>query len=250
MKFIFPLCLIFLQTDPAYSQNAVDSILGRVSQNLNSLKAIKYNNTRELNYSSENYHNTSKWTVYYDFQTTDTLVGFKYQIDDSTSKHVFNGTEKFDLDKKSKTIQVNANPDKNSISSLSALYNSILTLKNVLPLIIRDKNAIKAIMDTTINNILYSLVTINIGKRRIQNLGNGFDAMTTKSNFIYKIVIEKNSYLPLEVLQKNDANNDFIKTSFSNIEIGTNAPSEISWYYSTYVPCHLNGNWQHITKTR
>ncbi|HEV7349787.1 TlpA disulfide reductase family protein [Telluribacter sp.] len=240
MKFLIALSLLLLKCIIVYSQNIIssptkaDSILISVYEKLNSLKNIKYDNIRELNYSSENYHNTSKWTIYSDFQTADTIVGLKYQIEDSTSKQVFNGTEKFDLDKKAKTIQLNDNPNKNSFSSLSAFYNSIITLKNVLPLITGDKTAIKVVTDTTINNKVYSLVTINIGKRRIQNLGNGFDAMTTKSNFIYKIIIEKNNYLPFEVLQKNDVNNDFIKTSFSNIETDTNAPSEMSWYYSTY----------------
>jgi len=234
MKFIITLSLLFLQNGIVYSQNTIDSILGRVSQNLNHLKNIKYYNTRELNYSSENYHYISKWIVYYDFQSTDTITGFKYQIEDSTLKQIFNGTEKFDLDKKARTIQINDRPNKESFNSLSALYNSIITLKNILPLIINDKTATKAIVDTTLNNTSYILITINIGKRRIKNLGKGFDGMATKNNFIYKIILRKNSVLPFEVLQTNDVNNDFIKTSFTNIETNINAPSELSWYYSTY----------------
>jgi thiol-disulfide isomerase/thioredoxin len=234
MKFIIILSLLFLQNDIAYSQSTVDSILSRVSQNLDRLKNIKYYNTRELNYSSENYHYISKWTSYYDFQSTDTITGFKYQIEDSTLKQIFNGTEKFELDEKTKTIQINSSPDKKSFNGLSALYNSIITLKNVLPLIINDKTATKAFADTTINNISYILLTITMGKRRIQNLGKGFDAMATKSNLIYKIIIQKNSNFPVEVTQINDVNNDFIKTSFTNIETNITAPSELSWYYSTY----------------
>ena len=234
MKFIIILSLLFLQNDFLYSQNTVDSILSRVSQNLNCLKNIKYYNTRELNYPSENYHNISKWVAYYDFQSADTIIGFKYQIEDSTSKQVFNGTEKFDLNKKMRTIQINEDPNKQSLNNHSALYNSLITFKNVLPVLINDKSATKTIADTSINNTSHTLITINIGKRRIQNLGKGFDAMTTKSNFIYKIILKKDSNLPFEVLQINDMNNDFIKTSFTNIETNTSGPSELSWYYSTY----------------
>ena len=234
MKYIIILSLLFLKNDFIYSQNAVDSILGKAYQNLNGLKNLKYHNTRELNYSSENYHNISKWIAYYEFQRADTILGFKYQIEDSTSKQVFNGTEKFDLNKKMRTIQINNNPNKGSLDDHSALYNSLITLKNVLPLIINDNSATKTIADTTISNTSHTLITINIGKRRIQNLGKGFDAMTTKSNFIYKIILKKDSNLPFEVLQINDMNNDFIKTSFTNIETNTSGPSELSWYYSTY----------------
>ena len=234
------LSLLLLKIGFGYSQNAIsplekpNSILIKISQKLSSLKNIRYDNTRELNYSSENYRYISKWTGYYDFQSKDTINGFKYQIADSTSKQFFNGTEKFDLDTKLKTISIDDHPNKKTISELSALYNSIITLKNVLPLLILDKTATKYVNDTTINNTPYTVINVNIGKRRIQNLGFGFDTMKTKSNFIYKIIVAKNNYLPFAVLQTNDLNSDFIKTSFTSIETNTTSPSELSWYYSTY----------------
>ena len=234
MKYIIILSLLFLNNHFTYSQTSVDSLLGRVHKSLNSLKNLQYQNTRELNYSSENYRHISKWDVYHDFQKPDDRIGFKYQIEDSTSKQIFNGTEKFDLDKKIRTIKVDNNPDEGSLNNHSAFYNSLITLKNVLPLIINDKSAIKAIADTTINNLSFTSITVNIGKRRIQSLGKGFDAMATKSNFIYKIILEKESNLPFEVLQINDFNNDFIKTTFTNIKTNTSFPSDLSWYYSTY----------------
>ena len=210
-------------------------MLNKVSKELRSINSIKYDHTRELNYSSENYHNISKWAAYYDFQASDSLIGFKYQIDDSASKQIFNGTEKFDLDDNAKTIEVNDSPTKKSFGNLSALYNSMVTLRNILPLIINDESATKSISDTSVNNNLYNLITINIGKRRIQNFGEGFDLMKTRYNFIYKIIVDKNTFLPFEVLQANDINSDFIKTTFTGIHINSNPPSESSWYYSTYL---------------
>ncbi|MGI8581204.1 MAG: TlpA family protein disulfide reductase [Chitinophagaceae bacterium] len=234
------LTLLLLKIGFGYSQNTIsplekpNSILIKISQRLSGLKNIRYDNTRELNYSSENFHNISKWSGYYDFQSKDTMTGFKYQITDSTSKRFFNGTEKFDLDAKLKTISIDAHPNKETFSGLSALYNSIITLKNVLSLLILDKTATKFVNDTTINNTPYTVIKVNIGKRKIQNLGFGFYAMKTKSNFIYKIIVEKNNYLPFAVLQTNDLNSDFIKTSFTSIETNTTSPSELSWFYSNY----------------
>ena len=165
MKYIIILSLLVLKNDSIYSQISVDSILRRAYKNLNSLNTLQYHNTRELNYSSENYHHISKWDVYHDFQNPDAKIGFRYQIEDSTSKQVFNGTEKFDLDKKMKTIKVETDPDARSLNEPSAFYNSMITLRNVLPLIIEDQSATKAIADTTINNTNYTSITVNIGKR-------------------------------------------------------------------------------------
>lgn len=240
MKLCIVLSILLLKSSFGYSQNTIsaleksNSLLIKMYQKLSSLKNIKYNNTRELNYSSENYRAISKWSGYYDFQSKDTIIGFKYQIDDSTSQQFFNGTEKFDLNKIAKTISINEQPAKKTFNNLSVLYNSIITLKNVLPLLIGDNTVAKYVIDTTINNKPYTEIYVSIGKRRIQNLGFGFNAMTTRSNFIYKIIIEKNGDLPFEVLQTNDLNSDFIKTIFTNIETNTFNPSELSWYYSTY----------------
>lgn len=52
---------------------------------------------------------------------------------------------------------------------------------------------------------------------------------------IYQITIDKLNHLPVEVLQKNDLNDDFIKTNFTNINIAPNLPAESSWFYSTYM---------------
>ena len=213
---------------------SADSILYLVSGHLNSLKNIRYELSRELNYASENYHNESKWMIYYDFQSTDSISGLKYQVEDATQKLVFNGTEKIELDKKLKTIKIDDNPGKNAIGTYSAFYNSIITLKNILPLLIKEPGQAKTISDTLLNNSSCYLITINTNKKRIQNSGNGFDAMTTKSNFIYKIIIDKKSDLPLQVIQGNDINNDFIKSVFTEIVTNIAAPPELSWYYSTY----------------
>jgi thiol-disulfide isomerase/thioredoxin len=233
------------QAQKVIPSSSADSILNKVYIALHSLKSIKYDDIRELNYPSENYHNVSAWTSYYDFHSADTLTGFKYQIEDSTSKQIFNGTENFSLDKQSKTIQINDHPVKKNFDGLSFFYNSIVTLRNVLPLLINDKTATKVIADTVINGTSYSLITVNIGKRRIQYLGNDFDAMQTKSNFIYKIAVRKDSYLPFIILQINDLDKDFIKTTFDNLEINPVAPSELSWYYSTYT----NDYKQAVSKT-
>lgn len=74
-----------------------------------------------------------------------------------------------------------------------------------------------------------------MGKRRIQNLGEGFDVMETKYNFIYKITIDKISRMPTEVLQSNNENDDFIKTTFHKINYSPKQPTETTWYYSTYL---------------
>lgn len=95
LSFLFAIGLLIASTHAqnTNSSSAADLVLSNTHKALQNLKSIKYDQLRELNYVSENYRNLSMWTCYYDFNSTDTLIGFKYQVEDSTSKSVFNGTK-------------------------------------------------------------------------------------------------------------------------------------------------------------
>jgi len=222
MKFYSIMLLIYLTNNFCYAQKAPsihpDSILNKVYQRLNSSKSLEYTSMRELNYSSENYRNLSSWNVYFDFQSKDSLIGFKYQIGDSVQKQFFNGTEMFNLKIKQKTIQIDEFPKRQELSNHSALYNSILTLKNIIPSLVTNKEINKTNKDTLINGKEYFLANVETGKMRIQPLGYGFDTLKSDRDFIYKIIIDKRSYLPQEIIQANTVNNDFIRTQFTDIK--------------------------------
>ena len=135
-----------------------DSILQKISSNLNSLTTISYDYKKEVNYSSQNYHAEQTASVYLDFKSNDAAIGCKYQIENEVGKEkqIFNGTEKFELNEKEITIKIDNQPNKNSFTGMSFLYNSIITLKNVLPGIIANKAIPKTLSDTTINDISFS----------------------------------------------------------------------------------------------
>lgn len=230
--FIFITILIFSKN--ASAQKEPDLILMKVSKKLNSIEAIRYDLTRELNYPSQEYLVISEWPSYYCFSEIEQPLRFTFQIEDENSESIYNGTENFLLDKENKTIDIKENPGEKYFESLSFFYNSIITLRNVLPMLIKDEDAIKTVTDSLINNRTFKLVTINIGKRRIQNLGTGFDSMQTEYDFIYEIMIDPSTYLPVEILQKNNLDSYFIKTNFKNINLNPDKPSQNSWYYSTY----------------
>ena len=210
-----------------------DGILQKMSDKLNSLKNISYDYQLELNYSSENYHNKLAGHVYFDFQRVDSIIGFKYQIENEIEKEIFNGTEKFELNKKEKTIKINVQPQTSSFHGMTSFYNSVITFKNALPGVIANKTISKTLSDTTINNIPFYVVGFSFFKKGIDRFG-GLDSITMNRNIIYKIIVNQKSDLPFQVIETNDVNNDFKKTSFTNINTNAQQPPELSWYYSTY----------------
>ena len=63
-----------------------------------------------------------------------------------------------------------------------------------------------------------------------------FLPLTLKRDFVYRIIIDKKTFLPLHIIQTNNAEpKDYMLTSFSNIVLNDSGPSDLSWYYSTYI---------------
>lgn len=236
MKYFLIIITLLLSNNLAYTQdkNSANQVLEKTYEKLEKINSLSYDLTRELNYPSNNYNAISKWECYYFFDLHDNPIGSKFQITNSSSIDVFNGTEYFSLIKEDKTSEIQNNIKKEDFGSKSYFYNSILTLRNILPIIIADNSSDKSVIDTLISGKTYKKVKINIGKRRIQNLGEDFDKMETDYNFIYTLLIDTKTYFPKEIIQSNDKNSDFIKTSFENLNIKPIAPNENSWFYSTY----------------
>jgi len=210
-----------------------EEILTAVHAKLNSLQNMSLVYSRELNYASENYHNEMTGNVYLEFNSADTLTGFKYQFESNDLKEVFNGTEKFDLLKKEKTIAVELQPQKQSFRP-SFFYNSVITLRNIIPLIINDQTIRKEIRDTLVNSQPAWLITLTLYKKIISYAGTQFDSISLNRHITYHITVNKKDNLPVGVKQTNDVNNDFTATRFTNIKINTVQPDELSWFYSTY----------------
>ncbi len=232
---IYTLLIFVILYHNSHAQvNHADDLLRQVSDKLNSLSSIRYDLTREMDYTTRDYHVTVDWSCYFNFSEPHAPLFFSYQVESSSGMLIYNGTEKFNLKESEKTIELYENPQKKDFEGLSFLYNSLITLKNVLPILIDDKDALKAVSDTVLHEKPMQVVTVNIGKRRIQNLGDAFDIMQTPYNLIYKIVVDPETHLPAEIIQINDADKDYIKTSFTNIDVNPAPPAPDSWFYSTY----------------
>ena len=209
----------------------VIKILNQTSNKLKSLNKINYTLIRELNYSSENYKYISTWNSYLEFEDNK-YTGFKFQIQDEKSLEIFNGTEKFNLNKSSKEMELDIIPNEKLFDNQSSLYNSLSTIRNIIQTLIIDSSITKTLDDTIYTNKPCFLIRFSPVKKRIKNLGNELEAV--KFNIIYEMLVDKTSYLPIAIVQKNDTNSDFIKTDFTNINLQPKKPNELSWYYSTY----------------
>lgn len=216
---------------PKFSE--ADQLLTKVYGKLEHINTLQYDYLVELHYFSENYNRSLEGTAFVEFTPSDPVIGFKYQLEDEAFKWVYNGTESFGLDKSKKTISVNPSPAVKDFTGITAFYNSLVTLRKALPAVIADKDMIKSVSDTSVAQQDFHLVKLTLNKRTIERLG-GFAALSTDRKIVYELLIDKNTFLPVQVIQRNSINRDFARTVFSNVKTNPAQPSERSWYYSSY----------------
>jgi thiol-disulfide isomerase/thioredoxin len=214
------------------SEAKAEEILKKVLYTLNNLKSIRYQFLIEASYPSKSYHEIETADCFMDFTSEDTITGMRFQISNNKLLSVFNGSERFMCDKRIKSITVNNLPNATDFNHMYFLHNSLITLKHGLLLILSDVSISKYSLDTVLNDLPAYVVNFSLHKKVFNKLGS-FRHLTTDINIEFKIIIDKTTYLPIEVIQKE--NNDVIRTSFSNININPVYPSDTSWYYSSYL---------------
>jgi peroxiredoxin len=248
--FAVSLCLIVLfLTGISFHDDANTlKLFNQTAKKLQGLKLITYRYTREFNYPSEGYVSKAAGKMFVDFGKEDDLVGFRYQYSTDGAISIFNNSEIFGIDTKEKTIEVNHQIKPVSLEGKSALYNSIITLRNALPLVANDKSVPKSVRDTLIENTSFNLLQFTLHNRLINYLGTGFTTTTGDLTFVYKVVTDKHTNLPLTVLQTRIGSADLNRTDFNEINTAAAPVAEKLWYYSSYLNTYtLNSPEQTLT---
>jgi len=208
-------------------------VLGKVLNKLTGLKTISYTYKRVIDYPGEGYHDEATVNSYLDFEPAAQLIGLRFQFSNNDLLSVYNGSESFHCDKKGKTILVDNSPKAESFKYSSYLFNSYLTLKNALPAIIADHNIPKLLYDTTIANKHFFVANVILKNKTLNALGE-YVPTTKELKFSYKLIIDKTSFIPVEVIQNTLNTQDLTKTQFTDINLNPAAKTETSWYASSY----------------
>jgi len=211
------------------------SLFKQVSEKLASLKSVKYHYTREFNYPSEGYVSKAEGEMYVVFAKENDLAGMRFQHEDAQGFSIFNNAELFNGKNKTKTITVTNIKDPKNLEGKSALYHSMVTLRNALPLIIEDESIQKLVKDTLIDHKSYHMLHFFLQDKLFTYLGTGFSKVTKKLTFRYQIIVDKSTLLPLTILQTTVSSQDLNRIDFKDMDTNPKEVAESSWFYSSYL---------------
>jgi AhpC/TSA family len=214
---------------PASSPDAI-ATLQKISQTLTSLSSLSYHYTRELSYTSENYHQTLEADITLEFDPAQQPIGTIYQARNADQFEIFNGSEILRGNNSAHTIQMSAVRSSKDLDRVSFLYNSPATLRLVLPGLIADPTIVKSIAAQTESTIQVNLVI----PHAVLNATGTISPITLPRDTTYRITVNRKTFLPLEVRQTNSQNSDFMLVTFANLSIPPAKLVPSSWLYTSY----------------
>lgn len=222
-----------LNIDAQTKAPSAENVLRMVNENLAKLKTLSYTFRRELNYESTGFVSNIQIESFLDLTPTEKIIGARFQFDEPNYIFIFNGSEYFLLNKKTKKITIKKKPAFQDFESLPGFYDSLVTLKNSLPSIISDKTIPKTISTGSIANKSFYIVEFVLDSKILTLNGEYF--VTTPRKFTYRLTIDSSTLMPVSLARNNSVNSDFTRTSFEYKDAKTAVPGDSSWFYSTYL---------------
>ncbi|TCC90151.1 TlpA family protein disulfide reductase [Pedobacter frigiditerrae] len=210
-------------------------IFQQLSDQLASLKRVKYHYARMFSYPSEDYMAKDEGEMYIEFNKEDDLAGMRFQYDDSRSTVIFNNAELFNGNKKTQTLTLYPIKSATHLEGKSPLYNSIVTLRNILPMVIKDQSIQKSVSDTLINQKRYHQLRFVLHNKLINYMGTDYSKVTKELTFNYTVIVDQSTLLPVTILQTKVNSQDLNRTDFTAIETSPVQVLEKSWFYSNYL---------------
>lgn len=228
LAFLVFALLLFASELAAQQTLSADRVLQKVADRLAAVKLLGYKYHFEFSYPSQGRLIEEKAQAFLDLRPKDGASQFRFQFDGVDRSGIYNGTERFTLDKRGKKLYLENKPSFKSFGDIF-LQNSPLSLKYALPRIIADASIQK---NVSLDHAQY-LIEFSLPKGIINSEGEIVEIRPDQTN-IYRLKIDKATLLPVEVIQSNDKNDEILKTTYTEINEKPALPTDLSWYFSTY----------------
>ena len=217
---------------PAQTNLSADLVMQKLANKLASVKKLGYKYTFEYSYPTRESRTVLNAQTYFDLQPADRPDGFKFQITGEDRFSIYNGSERFTGDKKSKKLWVESSPTFESRGDMF-LLNSPLALKYALPTIIKDPAIQKKASVSNIQGREYYVIEFSLNKAALDSSGR-ISEVRVDQHTAYRVTVDKKTLLPVEVLQTNDKNDESVKSTFAEVTEKPLIPSPLSWYFSSF----------------
>jgi thiol-disulfide isomerase/thioredoxin len=224
LSFVFPCLLLF--TGSPHAQPTLQKMADRLTR----LQAVRYHIHTEINNSKDNYHGDLTGDCFFTFRQDDIRRVASFRLQSDWGALIYNGHDFFTLHEKDSTYEIKNQPEDKDFSHLSFFYNSLPTLRNMLPVIEQGDSMTKTEGDTLIANKPYKTIRLAMFRQSLE-YGDSHQPLTRGLTLFYTLVVDPASWLPFQIIERNNINGDqyVTITCFTAIDTRPTLPAEWSW---------------------
>jgi thiol-disulfide isomerase/thioredoxin len=226
--------ILFALTAWTYHLKTESPTLNKVAAKLNGIERLSYHYYLEINDIKENYFSKDSSDCYFEFNKQSKFTS-RFRAEDKESIQIFNGAERFTLDKKEKTYEIDDRTSQKDFSNLVIMVNAIPVLKRCLDDVIANDSVTKTERDTVLAGKSYKVVTLGLQSKGLDYFSK-FRSFTAKMTLFYDLIIDPATYLPYQVIQRNSVSGKsyIMRVMFTRINLSPVIPKENTWFYSSY----------------
>ena len=225
--------LLLVANMSAQEDLSPERVMQKVADKLAAVKMLGYKYSFELTSPSQESSIKDQAEAFLDLRPADKALRFRFQFSGPERFSGYNGAERFTLDKMKKKIYVENKPSFESSGDIF-LMNSPLAFKYAFPKIIANDSIRKKVTQEVSGVRAVYVIEFGLRKSTLTADGNIVE-ITPDQTELYRLTVDKETLLPVEVVQSNDKNDRSIKTTYSDVTERPLMPDASSWFYSGYL---------------
>ncbi len=203
--------------------------LRAAQKQIKSLQRVEYAVKRVYDYPDEQYHVERVGRLYQDYTPTESKARLRYLLDDNEWLSVYNGTDSFSCNKKSKLLQLNKSVAEESIISSGGLQHSLYMLREGLGPLAESQSVACCFLPSDDENLV--VVDIKLTKCELDGFGRVKSASYDPH---LEFTFDRKSLLPTRIIQRFPKEGTITNT-YSNFKLNPPSLKASDYFYSNYL---------------
>ena len=205
------------------------SVLWAAQARAKSLQRVEYAVKRIYNYPAEQYHVERISRLYQDYLPTESMARLRYRMDGDTWLDIYNGTDRFTCNKKSKSLQLSKSVSEEELLSSGGLQHSLYMLRDGLGALAESKNVECRFLPS--DNKTVAVVDVILTKCSLDAAGR---LQPSPVDQHLELTFDRNSFLPIQIIQRFPKDGTITNT-YSDYKLNPPALKARDYFYSSYL---------------
>ena len=205
------------------------SLLRAAQTRVRSLQRVEYTVKRVYDYPDEQYHVERISRLYQDYTPSESRARLRYRMDGDEWLDIYNGTDRFSCNKKSKSLQLSKSVAEEELLSSGGLQHSLYMLREGLGALAESENVVCQFLESADKALV--VIDMRLTKCALDAVGR---LQPSPVNQHLEFTFDRRSLLPTQLIQRFPKDGTITNT-YSDYKLNPPALKASDYFYSSYL---------------